>query len=229
VLRQLFNTFGNPAAVQAAVEAAMPDLDRQRQLEERKAVVAAGLKKVQDGRQHVLGLVMQGKTTEAEAASVLEDSKAKVTKWEDELHQLDASLVNVPTAGEVKAAANRVSKAFVRMNARIGVANTDFSRMTWQQKRELVQQVFSGKTLEGQRMGVYLERTGAEVRYTIRGHFTQLSGTLPMTAEEAKRLTDPDYVSADLQEHLVTKCAWRSSGPGPRGCRSRPGTPRPRA
>jgi DNA invertase Pin-like site-specific DNA recombinase len=115
VLRNLFASFGNPSAVQAAIEAAVPDLDRARQFQGRLSIVLAAKKKEQDGRQHVLRLVMQGKTTEAEAASVLEASAARVAKWEEEQRQLEASLVNVPSVGEVKAAADQVASRFRRI------------------------------------------------------------------------------------------------------------------
>jgi hypothetical protein len=200
VLANLFAAFGNPAAVKAAIEQAVPDLDRARQLEGRKASVLAALKKQQDGRQHILCLVLQGKTTEEEAGTLLEASKEKVLALEEELRQLEASLVNVPSVVAVKDAASqvasrfkRVSKAFTRLNAGTGVANSDFGRMTWQQKRALVQDVFSGKDMGGKRLGVYIERAEGGFRYTIRGQLITRTGRLPMDAKDADDMVDPDY------------------------------------
>jgi len=221
VLANLFAAFGNAAAVKAAIEQAVPDLDRARQLEGRKASVLAALKKQQDGRQHILRLVLQGKTTEEEAGTLLEASKEKVLALEEEQLQLEASLVNVPTRGDVEATGRRVSSAFVRMNARIGLANSDFSRMSWQQKRTLVQDVFGGKTLDGRRMGVYLERAADGFRYTIRGQLIDMTGRLPMDPKDAAFLTDPDYADGG-----GAKCArpspaaapcWPASARGRRG------------
>jgi len=219
VLRHLFNAFGNPSAVQAAIEEAVPDLDRARQLQDRLASVEAGLKKQQVGHERVLRLVLQGRTTEEQAGALLEASNEKVAELQAEKTSLEASLTNVPTVGQVKAAAEqvanafrRVSKSVVRLNAATNVANSDYGRMTWAQKRELVQQVFAGKTLSGQRLGVYLERADGGFRYTIRGQLITLSGRLPSDPKAAEDLTDPDYADGGGAKYVTP------SGPAfPRG------------
>jgi len=228
VLANLFAAFGNPAAVKAAIEQAVPDLDRARQLEGRKASVLAALKKQQDGRQHILRLVLQGKTTEEEAGTLLEASKEKVLALEEELRQLEASLVNVPSVVAVKDAASqvasrfkRVSKAFTRLNAATGVANSDFGRMTWQQKRALVQDVFSGKDMGGKRLGVYIERAEGGFRYTIRGQLITQTGRLPMDAKAADDLVDADYADGSGTKYTRPSPAaapcWPASEQGRRG------------
>lgn len=54
----------------------------------------------------------------------------------------------------------------------------DYHKMTWEEKRALVEQVFGGTTPDGGRMGVYIERLPAKGkrfnwRYSIRGQIVE--------------------------------------------------------
>jgi len=203
VLRHLFNAFGNPAAVEAAIEAAIPDLDKVRELQARVEQIGDVVEKEKRGRQRIIGLVQQGSISDDEAKKQLDDSRQKIDLLEQERERASTSLANLPTAKQVKLAAEqvaskfkRVSKVEVRLNAAMNVANETFGKMTWEEKRDLVENVFSGKTADGQRMGVYLSWTDdGQFRYTIRGHLVERTGGLPMAAATGEYLVDPEYIS----------------------------------
>jgi site-specific DNA recombinase len=216
VLRHLFNTFGNPAAFERAVERALPNLDAHRQHEQRLAELDALIGKEMDGRQKVLKLVQRGLCDTDEAGEGLREAKEKIDRFQAERDRLAALASNIPSAAEVKQTAasvvskfNRVSKADVRINAARGVSAGDFKGMKWEDKRDLLQRVFAGKTPDGQRAGVYIEwpkGKGGACRYTIKGLITR-SGSLPMTEGTKELMVDPDGPIAERQEE-VTKYAW---------------------
>jgi DNA invertase Pin-like site-specific DNA recombinase len=216
VLRHLFNTFGNPVAFERAVERAMPNLDAHRQHQARLAELDALIRKEMDGRQKVLKLVQRGLCDMDEAGEGLGEAKEKIDRFQAERDRLAASTSNIPSVAEVKETAasvaskfKRVSKAQARIIAAKGVSAGDFEKMKWEDRRDLLQRVFAGKTPDGKRAGVYIEWPKGKDRpceYTIKGLITR-SDVLPMTAEEKEQLVDPD--SAAEQQEALTKYALR--------------------
>jgi site-specific DNA recombinase len=213
VLRHLFNTFGNPAAVEKAIAAALPDLDAARQLQERMARLDGWIVKETQGQEKVGRLAMGGSMKEALAAKLLTESQAKIDAWQQEREGLSSKMANAPTADQVRGLALKVASAYKRVSAkeiklaaRKQVANSDFSGMTFEQRRDLCQRVFAGKTLDGKRMGVYITWTdgGKKATYTIRGLVTE-SGILPMGKEEADWLVDPERIDAVEQKKVLTR------------------------
>ncbi len=57
VMRQLFECFGNPAAVEKTIAAATPNLDKVRKLLEQRERLTANVDKIKAGRQKILDLV----------------------------------------------------------------------------------------------------------------------------------------------------------------------------
>jgi site-specific DNA recombinase len=207
VLHHLFSMFGNPSAVERAIDAALPNLNAHRQIQDRISKLDNQLKAETDGRQRVLRLVQRGKVGDKEAEKLLDESQSVIAKLQEELDRLNQTVEHTPSRENVRTRARQASKAFVRANAAMGRANHDFSKLTWEDKRELLERVFAGKTAEGQRAGVYIQwpaREGGKTRYTIRGLITR-SDVLPMAAGKAAALIDPDYADADPYAAGITK------------------------
>jgi site-specific DNA recombinase len=208
-VRLLFQAFGNPAAVERAIEQAVPDLNAARDLQERIRKLEGLIADERKGRDKVLALVNRGKATIDEASTLLDDSQKRIKGMEQKLTQLVVSAARVPSVAQVKEIARivaskfkRVPKSVVRANAAIGVANSDYVNMTWEDKRELLKRVFGGQLPDGRRAGIYLEwpakNDGKTVRFTIQG--LCLSGSL----DDATKVIDLDYVP---QEAVVPMSA----------------------
>jgi len=192
VIRHLFHMMGNPKAVENAIKEAILDIKSVRRMQERMSRIDEMLHNTDKGRQTVVQLILDGKLDKAEAEDRLQKSKDKEYRLREERERLTATLANAPTAEQAKAAGKRVSKAFVRMNAKIDVANIDFNRMTWEQKRALCEEVFSGKTPDGRRMGVYViwPQDGGKLRLTIQGHLIDQTVNATLTDDSKEWLTD---------------------------------------
>jgi DNA invertase Pin-like site-specific DNA recombinase len=226
VLAQLFETFGNPAAVERAIERAVPNLDAARQMQDRATGLEGFIEKETQGRKGVLRLVSKGMVTDSEAEEQLRDSQARIDEWQRERDQLRISITNAPTAVEVRAVARsvagsfrRLPKAEILLRNSIDLANSHPARMTDEEKRDLVQRVFAGKTTEGARAGVYVEWLDGKKengrRYVIKGLITGV-GTL-RAGETSDAAEDPEFtMTGDRQGEVVdlTKCAWHSPGTG---------------
>lgn len=203
VLQRLFDELGNPAGVKRAIEAAIPNPEAVSEMRTQLESLGNMIDKEREGRRRVLRLVKREACTEDEAERDLKESMETIALYEQELERLHAELENTPTPTQIRAVAEDVCSRFkrkrptpadVRLNATKGVLNSDFSRMTWKDKKALLHQVFGGKTADGKRCGIYIswDKSGKGYRWTMRGDIIQGSGIEPGT---------------DGQDDLTTKSA----------------------
>jgi site-specific DNA recombinase len=164
VLIHLFNLLGNPAAVQRAVEAASGDMEKVKEYQERLARVVAELKKIEQGRQRILDLILKDAIGQGQAEAKLQEVKDREGRLQEERGRLDDYLANRPNPEQIKVAAKQA------------VASIDkgqpFTRMSWEDQRALVEMLFSGRTADGKRMGVYLSwnEDASDWTFSIIGH-----------------------------------------------------------
>jgi hypothetical protein len=212
---ELFDTFGNPTAVQQAIEDAMPNAEHVKDFRAQQERLRGELANVDDGRARILRLVAKGLVTDAQAEPQLVELRDRGTRLQTELDRLAATPDNLPTPHVVKEFAVKVAGKFckyvdARRMAKVITANTKPERATWDEKRALVEMVFSGRTAEGKRMGVYVEwidgqeaRRQKAWRYSVHGRLIDVVGTLP-----AQPPFDPDdpedgWLGGPLQRLLM--------------------------
>jgi DNA invertase Pin-like site-specific DNA recombinase len=163
VLMHLFDLFGNPSAVQRAVEKAVPDLDKVEDARQRLIDLEAELKRIEVKQDRVMDQIADGLLTR-------EAIERKATKLRDEersvrgeIGLIKAALANVPTREEVERAAQKVVRAFrphvdVKRLYETRTINADLGGMSFADRRKLIEMVLCGKTPAGERMGVYVRR-----------------------------------------------------------------------
>jgi len=213
-MRHLFECFGNPQAVQRAIDAATPNVDALHDYLGRLERLDGDLTKLNQGRERLLRLIVDGKLTDEQAAKQLEELKEREAQLEKESHRLQEHIDSAPSKQQVEFVAEKLSKWINRRRrnytnakviANIDHANSALNEMTWDEKRALAQMVFSGKRPDGSRMGVDVERPenlrkgthNMSWKYTIHGHFICDSG---MTAWQ---WDDEELGSAHLQKQLL--------------------------
>jgi DNA invertase Pin-like site-specific DNA recombinase len=221
VLRQLFDLFGNPVAVQRAVEAATQNREAVNELRARLERIMAALGKTGEARDRVIRFISRGTISEEEAEKELAELKDREAALREELGLINVTLEHQPTAAEVNAAAEAMAAAFRprKMNAKLLVAkmeiNTDFGGMSWEQARALVQMVFSGKTTEGKRMGIHIERNRGSRRrpcwdYQIAGRLVHCTGLAPAPPYEDSDPERPEFTGGHMQHWLLQEVTTNS-------------------
>jgi DNA invertase Pin-like site-specific DNA recombinase len=230
VIRDLFSTFGNPAAVLRAMEEALPNPGKIQEYRECKERIEAELLKVAAARDTFLRLITKGTITGAQADNELGELRQKDERLTAELARLDAGLENVPTKEQLQAVAERVAAAVsgrrrtnARLCARTSEINTDFAGMAWEEKRSLAEMVFGGKTPDGKRMGIYIQwADGQESRrrktwlYRVLGRLIDEPGLAPKPPFESDDPEHAEFRGGPMQKWLleesVTKPAMYSPG-----------------
>jgi len=191
-MRHLFETFGNPVAVQRAIAAATPNNDKTQEAARRLTMVTEDLTKLERSRQRILDLVVKGTIADDSASTQLEKLKEREQRLEAERRLLNDELAHVPSREAITAAGVMIAGQFARYTNAKAVAkgrhaNAVFEEMTYAEKRELCQAVFSGQTADGRRMGIWVTWSddGKKWRYQIDGHLIDTSGPLPEVGKSA--------------------------------------------
>jgi site-specific DNA recombinase len=211
VMGHLFDCFGNPIAVQRAIEAATPDMEKVDEYRESWNRLSNELVQIQKARERILCFVVKGTITEDQAEKQLNELKEKERLLTASLDAIHTGLEFIPSAESIRSVADRVANQFqarqplsARLRAQTDRANGDISNMTWDEKRELVEMVFCGKTPEGKRMGVSI-KLGAHVKrtwcYTINGHLIHDEGITSI--DQSEQLDRFTFGSAWLQNDLL--------------------------
>jgi hypothetical protein len=99
VLSDLFELFGNPAAIERAVKAAIPDCDK---LLKRKGRLETELKRLEKEKSRVIGLFRKDLITEEYVEKELREANSREATLRAELDELNATLADVPDAETVR-------------------------------------------------------------------------------------------------------------------------------
>ena len=99
----------------------------------------------------------------------------------EKLKEINNHLDNSPSPANIKKASKNISSQLVKLRLAKKYANRQFDKMTYDEKRTLVESVFSGKTADGKRMGVYVCWNKDSWTFDIKGRFIDESGLKPWT------------------------------------------------
>ena len=204
VLRQMFEMFGNPKSVAAAVERATPNLERLEECRKRRTRVATELDKLVKGRDRIVRMIRDGTLKPEHAKRELEECEERETLLANELDSLEEELGNVPDKATVEAVAKQIAggrrrgnRGNRKINREKQQANRNYDSMSWDEKRELCQIVFGGKLADGRRMGVYVERIEGQPKHGPKDWKFHIHGNLidewGGTAYLDDMLADPEH------------------------------------
>lgn len=210
VLRQLFETFGNPAAVQKAIEAATPNNEKIQDARRRLGLIVGELEKLKAARKRIIDWSVKEIIPDRDATDKLEELKTREQRLTDKRTQLEDELRHIPSPESVKAASKHIARRFrtytnASERARLIHINTAFDEMTYAEKRELCEMVFNGERVNGSRMGIGItwSKDGGKWKYQIEG---RLISEIGLTNSQRLQFDG----SAIEQKDLVEQSAWRS-------------------
>lgn len=123
--------------------------------------------------------------------------------------RLHEYLQSTPDPNRIKFVAQNVSSKFLAKKRLImRDKNKNFSAMSIEDKKALVEMVFSGNRPDGSRMGVYIKWDEKNNwSFSIHGHFIDIEGLKPLSEDVKKRYFDDFTGGGHMQKELVTKSA----------------------
>ena len=201
VLAYLYDMFGNPAHIQQAVERAIPDMKKVEGDRRRLIEITALLKQVNKKRNSLMDAVCDEVFTKQQIKSKADELNSREEKLANEEQRLNERLANVPSSKDVKNVSMKI--AIVKRGAKL----KPFSEMTDSEKRLLLQMVFSGKTSEGKRHGIYIKwHDSKHWSFSIYGQLVDENDLVPLTEQRREAVFDLDGGgTAYKQKELLTK------------------------
>ncbi len=189
VILHLFDTFGNPKAVERAIEEATPNLKRREECLKKIQRLNSELAGIKKARDSILNLIEKGSLTEEQAEAKLAGLQDREELLTTELDQVLVSIENVPTPEDIKATAEEVVRRFskpkvsARKRLRIREAN-QFDKMTWEDKRGLIELVFEGTFSDGRPMGIYIEPIEGQENHRQKKWAFTIRGIAPVNGDQ---------------------------------------------
>ncbi len=200
VLRHILDFYGNPKAIQKAIEDATPNKAQHDETRQRIKALETKVAQTQKRKKVVLGLILRGVISDADAEKSLKEAGERETRQREEIDRLQASLEKSLSGEEIRAVAEHVSHL---MRDRFGKQKKRRSKleygtmdhmlklraleqveeMTFEQKRELVKDVFDGTTLDGKPMGVYVEAIDGQSNHRSKVWRYKLCGNITAEGE----------------------------------------------
>ena len=217
VLLHLFSLFGNVAAMERAIERAIPDHSRLLALQEQKTAFETKLAAVQKEKQNLIRSVAKGILTDEDVAKDIQEIREREALLIGEVDRIAPQLENLPTRKHIERSARMVSKIFQVAYSEKGA----LTKMSYKDQREMVQRAFAGKDVEGRRLGVFVKKSDNPERpweFSIKGILATLEGHLPLTEWDKEELLGGEAEG--------TKYAYRCRAEALPGGRLQQGTPR---
>jgi DNA invertase Pin-like site-specific DNA recombinase len=195
VVSDLFNLFGNPAAIERAVRAAVPDCEKLAAQQER---LQAELGKIDRARKRILDLIERDALTDAQAEEKLRDLKDRETSLRADLDRVATALADVPDPERVQLFVQHWSETAFDVTdengERYAGGNSVASllAMTRDDQRALLDSVFAEPLPGGKPAGVYLTPAGGarfgpkRFTYLVRGRLVEIPGRVAPRALPCK-------------------------------------------
>ena len=190
VLVHLFAMFGNVAAMEEAITKAIPDHSRLAVLREEMSNLESKTTSVRNEINNLVRAIAKGLITDNEAASSMNELRDRERLLTQEIDKITPQLENIPSEKAIRRKAQLIQSVLRKVYSR----GSELMEMTYEEKRELVQRAFAGKNSEGQRLGVYVQKTENPDRpwvFSIKGVLQDFGqGHLPMNAFETEEILE---------------------------------------
>lgn len=158
VVDLLFETFGNPIALQAAIEAAIPNRDKVEAIRIEVEQLNVELAKIEKARDRILALIGKETITDKQADRQLIELKSRESKLTADRDRLQQSIDNVLTSEQIEQRV-RIWKGHPLASSKQAVKRREAEGTkptTFKEQRGLCEIAFAGERADGRRNGVYV-------------------------------------------------------------------------
>jgi len=177
VFDDLYHAFGDAVKSAEAMQNAIPDPHRRQALEDQLKNCQRDLTKNEQARNNIIDAIAEGTILKSVAKEKMDQFQQTETALLKECNQIEGQLDSIPSKemiGKKAKLLKRLAKDYFKSIAHM-------KKMTFNDRRTLMQNLFSGKTEDGKRYGVYISREEKRFVYTIKGDFGEFIGYLNST------------------------------------------------
>lgn len=180
ILLHIFSMFGDKVAIEKAALDAVPNLDELNRLKSKKELYNKELKSIDIKINRLLDKVEEDLITTDEIKKRMTKHRVRKEHIEKEIKSIESRLDSIPSNVELE----KKAKIMTGLRQKYFATFHHLNKMLFSNKRHLLQAVFSGKTADGGRLGVYLKRGETHWIYTIKGVLIDAHGYVPNQTED---------------------------------------------
>ena len=187
VLVNLFGMYGDIENMERAMFRAIPDTAKIGRLREQKHTLEKHLENVDTERKRLIKSIAKGIISDADAKETIGEIKERETILTEKTEKIGLELEKVPSENQIKRKAALIKRTLAAVYTRPG----RLSKMSFEDKRKIVQIACGGKDAKGTRCGVYIKKpvkAGEPVTYEIKGVFTDIQGQLPLSLKDIQEI-----------------------------------------
>jgi DNA invertase Pin-like site-specific DNA recombinase/uncharacterized protein YoxC len=198
VLVALFQMFGDVERIERAVQKALPDFSKIQQIQDELAELQKKQQELLQQRERLVKLASEGSLTDDEITKQIKDIRERLQAIQSRIDSLESQIVNQPSMDQIK------KKSILARNVLIDALKNPGPKAIekilsapYEKQRAIIERAFSGKDINGNRLGVYVERTDDPEkpwRFEIRAILDQI-------------------VEFYAKEDSKTSLSWYSPGP----------------
>lgn len=180
----------------------IPDVAKIEELRKQRQTLFKQLENAEGERQRIVKAIAKGIISDHEAEKTIREIRTRETLLKGEIEKITPQVENVPTEGQIRRKAKLIKRTLEGVFTRPG----RLSKMSFEDKRKIVQSAFGGKDANGNRYGVYVHKpakAGKPVTYEIKGVFADIHGLLPMSEKEAQKILE--FGSA-VKQNIFSEC-----------------------
>jgi len=191
VLNEIFENFGDTYSIEESIKRALPDLDKVKLLNHQMKTFKRELRTLVTQRGRLINAIADGAITNDDASNKIREIKDKESIICDNIMKIQAQLDWMPTEQQI----STTSQLMQRTMESYFKCDAHKREMSFEDKRELLQNLFSGKTSDGKRAGIFItvEKSGryswhCEIKgslnlYNLRGYLNKAN----------LNIVDPDH------------------------------------
>lgn len=226
VIRHLLEFFGNPPAIEQAMQKAFPNLAKIEELTADLARLDASIAKInrtiENLERTAVEVMKRGIVPSETIDAEIEKLKAQRAPIQARRDQTEAIKDQLPTPERIKEHAEQVSESVrggfskkprQRVSSRkynALKAGLDFESLTWDEKRSLIEHAFQGTGPNGKPCGVYIRTIPGQAQFRYKSYRFELVGNLAIYETKGRIPYDP--VPPDV-ETIIHKRAVKNAMP----------------
>ena len=189
VLAHVFNIMGNQDLLEEAMRKAVPSYEKTEKIRDQIAGFERDLSKVKRGIERLTDIVCEGAMPKEMVKAKADDLGSREKYLETEIERLKQQIKNTPTIKEIQEKGRMARRVFETLWKQYCSSYKAFQKMTFEDKRAMLQRFFAGKDEDGNRLGVYVTKRDKRISYSIKGILPiQPHGDLPIDDEMMKDL-----------------------------------------
>lgn len=178
VFNDIFEVVGDVTRIRESIERALPDLEKQKLLSKQFDICRGDLLKLETQQRRLIDSISNGIIENEEASEKISEIREKNLILKQTMDKISVELDSMPSQEEVNMSSQLLHSQWESFWQSTGHKE----KMTVEDKRKVLQELFSEKTSDGRRSGVYVEyhrhNKKGPWHYQIEGSFIDLSGRL---------------------------------------------------